>query len=120
MSHKFSCRPSSPALPARGERQDRDLPPHGQKPGADHFPRGGPRPAVVGFQLFSPSFSRSAGAGPVSGFAFRVDPLVAGSGMDGNGQDRGRKAVEESVATVENQSLEPRKREAVGGSLVSG
>ncbi|XP_039737044.1 uncharacterized protein LOC120617484 [Pteropus medius] len=40
--------------------------------------------------------------------------------MDGNGQDRGRKTVEESAATVENKSLEPRKREAVGGLENSG
>lgn len=76
--------------------------------------------SVVGFQLFSPSFFQENGGGACDRLCVPVDSLVAGSKMDGNGQDRGGKTVEEPVATVENKSLEPRKREAVGGYLVSG
>lgn len=71
--------------------------------------------------VFSTVHSRRMGAGHASGVVFGV--CSTGSWVKGrfeDGQDRGRKIIEELIGTVEDESLDPSRRQGVGDYLVSG
>lgn len=87
-----------------------------------YFPAEGRCPPVIQFStVFSIVHPRRMGAGHVISFVCWVDSTGCWV-KDGfeNGQERGKRIAEESLATLQNKSLEPSKRWGVGDYLVSG